>query len=200
MGKIILTVTILIIGGLWLWQAEKGQDDSLLITPNETAISSTSVAVEGTIVPLPTAGTQTHTASSVDVPADWQFYSNDVYGFSVYVPPDLVLREYDEGSGVRTFSFEKSDTQEGFQVFVVPYAEETVSEARLLMDIPSGVVREQVEIVIDGEKATAFFSQHALMGETREVWFIHDGYLFEVTTYKELDTWLAEIMQTWEFK
>ena len=33
----------------------------------------------------------------------------------------------------------------------------------------------------------------------REVWFIHGGYLYEVTTYKELDTWLGSIMQTWKF-
>ena len=36
-------------------------------------------------------------------------------------------------------------------------------------------------------------------GDTREVWFIHGGYLYEVTTYKELDIWLAGIMRTWKF-
>jgi hypothetical protein len=30
----------------------------------------------------------------------------------------------------------------------------------------------------------------------REVWFIHDHFLFEVTTYKELSGWLTDIMQT----
>ena len=37
------------------------------------------------------------------------------------------------------------------------------------------------------------------MGDTREVWFIHGGFLYEVTTYKQLDSWLAPIMQTWQF-
>jgi len=37
------------------------------------------------------------------------------------------------------------------------------------------------------------------VGQTRKVWFIHDHFLFEVTTYKELSGWLSDIMQTWRF-
>jgi hypothetical protein len=29
--------------------------------------------------------------------------------------------------------------------------------------------------------------------------FIHGGFLYEVTTYKQLDSWLATILQTWQF-
>ena len=39
----------------------------------------------------------------------------------------------------------------------------------------------------------------ATMGDTREVWFIHGGFLYEVVTYKELDDWFAGIMRTWKF-
>ena len=28
---------------------------------------------------------------------------------------------------------------------------------------------------------------------------LNGGYLYEVTTYKPLDTWLADIMKTWQF-
>ena len=44
-----------------------------------------------------------------------------------------------------------------------------------------------------------FFSKNGLMGDTREVWFTHGGYLYEVTTYKELDPWLSGIMASWKF-
>ena len=36
-------------------------------------------------------------------------------------------------------------------------------------------------------------------GASREVWFVHKGFLYEVTTYKALDSWLASIMLTWKF-
>jgi hypothetical protein len=53
--------------------------------------------------------------------------------------------------------------------------------------------------MIDGTQATMFYGTNAIMGDTREVWFIKGGLLYEVTTYQQLDTWLAQIMQTWQF-
>jgi hypothetical protein len=37
------------------------------------------------------------------------------------------------------------------------------------------------------------------VGQTREIWFIHNHFLFEVMTYKELDSWLNQILATWRF-
>jgi hypothetical protein len=54
-------------------------------------------------------------------------------------------------------------------------------------------------VTIDGVPATMFYGSNSVMGDTREIWFIHDGFLYEVTTYKQLDSWLAPIMQTWHF-
>jgi len=44
-----------------------------------------------------------------------------------------------------------------------------------------------------------FFGNNDVMGDTREVWFIHGGYLYEVTTYKPLETLLSQIIQSWTF-
>jgi len=48
-------------------------------------------------------------------------------------------------------------------------------------------------------RATMFYGNNPIMGDTREVWFINGGYLYEVATYKSLDTWLAGTMQSWKF-
>lgn len=125
-------------------------------------------------------------------------YLNHLLGFVVQYPEELAAREYGDGN-TSTVTFEDEKGEKGFQVFVVPYDEPTVSDARLKMDLPSGVVKEAVTVLIDGVEATAFFSANLVMGETREVWFIKNGYLYEVSTYKELDSWLAEIMRTWRF-
>lgn len=42
-------------------------------------------------------------------------------------------------------------------------------------------------------------SKDAVLGDTREVWFIRNGYLYEVTTLKPLEGWLQDIVQTWKF-
>ena len=43
------------------------------------------------------------------------------------------------------------------------------------------------------------YGSNSVMGDTREIWFIHAGLLYEVTTYKQLDSWLVPILQTWQF-
>lgn len=126
-------------------------------------------------------------------------YRNGEYRFALFYPTELSVISYDEGSGASSFTFMNSDSSEGFQVFVVPYGERQVSAARFKLDEPSGVLKEPIQVVVDNSPATMFFGQNATMGETREVWFIKNGYLFEVTTYKALDQWLSEVMKSWEF-
>jgi hypothetical protein len=47
--------------------------------------------------------------------------------------------------------------------------------------------------------ALAFHGFDAVMGQTYEVWFIKGDFLYEVSTYKELEPGLNEIMSTWRF-
>jgi hypothetical protein len=54
-------------------------------------------------------------------------------------------------------------------------------------------------VIIDGVPATAFYGSNSVMGDTREIWFIHGRFLYEVTTTNQLDSWLVPIMQTWQF-
>lgn len=126
-------------------------------------------------------------------------YRNTTYRFALFYPQALGVKEYDEGNGARTIVFQNVGAAQGFQIFVVPYGASQVSLARFKEDEPSGVVQEPQTIQIDGALATIFIGSNVALGDTREVWFLHGGYLFEVTAPKSLDAWLAHIMQTWEF-
>ena len=99
--------------------------------------------------------------------------------------------------GSRTITFESPDDEHAYQIFVVPYEESTITPERFSTDAPSGVMIDPKETKIDGAPAKSFFGYNDQMGETWEVWFIHDGFLYEVTTYKPLDGWLNSILQTW---
>lgn len=127
-------------------------------------------------------------------------YENRYHGFSLVYPRELQVREVAEESGARTIIFETVTREQGFQIYITPYAGANVTREQFLKDQPSGVYKEPQDIQVDGVPAIMFYGAVDLMGETREVWFIRNGFLFEVTTYKELDTWLAGIMQTWQFK
>lgn len=132
-------------------------------------------------------------------PEGFKEYRSEAYRFSVFYPSDLTVKEYKESGGAQTITFSNSGEEKSFQIFVLPYGENQVSEKRFKMDIPSGVIKEPVDVMIDNVRATAFFSTNSVMGNTREVWFIKNGFLYEVTTYKDLDSWIAGIMQSWTF-
>jgi len=147
----------------------------------------------------PTITAAVRMASSRTPPSGFKEYHQVTYHFSLFYPQELSVKEYKEPGTAMTITFYDAENEKGFQIFIVPYGEKQIAEQRFKLDIPSGVMHEPIEVTIDGVRAVAFFSTDAILGDTREVWFINHGFLFEVTTYKELDEWLAHLMTTWKF-
>ena len=133
------------------------------------------------------------------VPAGMLEYRSTQYNFSLLYPQELMVNEFPGSDGVITITFQNIKKKEGFQLFIAPYSESQVSDARFKQDEPSGVRELETNITIDGVTGAEFYSIDASLGATREVWFIHNGFLYEITTLKPLDSWLANILQTWEF-
>lgn len=132
-----------------------------------------------------------------EVPAGMREYRNTTYRFSLFYPSDLSVKEYDEGGGAQTITFQNPATIKGFQIFIVPYSDSQISQARFRADAPSGTMQSPQPLSIDGALATMFIGSNIHIGPTREVWFIHGGYLFESTAPQSLDNWLGAIMTTW---
>lgn len=126
-------------------------------------------------------------------------YRNEMYRISLFYPQDLQVEEAPGEGGTMTIIFEDDLGKEGFQIFVTPYNRDEITEERMALDIPSGVFLEPLDVMIDGTRATMFFSTNARLGDTREVWFIRNNFLYEVVTYRALDAWLSQIMATWRF-
>jgi hypothetical protein len=132
-------------------------------------------------------------------PAGWKEYRNTTYAISFFYPEGLSMKEFKETGSAMTVTFEDVADGKEFQMFIVPYANAEITTERIKLDIPSGVKEGEENIVVDGVRGTKFFSQDKLLGNTREIWFIHNGFLYEVTTHKELDAWMTDILATWRF-
>jgi len=145
------------------------------------------------------ATTTSEVTEARQTPEGWHEYRNERYHFSLLYPQELAVKEFDEGGGATTMIFQNPEEGQGFQIFIVPYIGQKISEQRFRRDAPSGVRKNPVDLQIDGVSATAFYSEHALYGETREIWLIHGGYLYELTTLKPLEGLLNEIVKTWKF-
>ena len=148
-----------------------------------------------------TSTTTEDVISSDILPDNTLEYRNTLHDFSLFYPDDLKVKEYDEGGSVQTVVIEDARGEKGFQIFIVPYSSQKITKERFKMDMPSGVMEEPTNIVIDSNiPATMFFGSNAILGKTREVWFVKDGYLYEITALAELDGWLADILVTLHFK
>jgi hypothetical protein len=158
-------------------------------------------------VPQPSEPSPTATTTQTGVetqeprqpPLGWRVYENERYHFSLFYPDALTIQEYDEGAGAITIIFQNPDKGLGFQLFIVPYSLDQVTDERFKRDVPSGVRKDLTNATVDGAVGAAFHSEHALLGETREVWLIKSGLLYEATAPRALEELLHEILQTWDF-
>lgn len=132
-------------------------------------------------------------------PQGMKEYRNERYRISLLYPEDLSVKEYKQDYGAMTIAFENKTTVKGFQIFVTPYNEPVVTKGRFRRDAPSGVMEMPVENLVGGAAATGFYGRDQILGETAELWFIHDGLLYEASTPKPDAAWFASIMETWQF-
>ena len=127
-----------------------------------------------------------------------QVYQSKDYGFSLEYPADLNTSEFYDNPDGDIIVFQNGST--GFQIFITSYDGGLITRDTILKDLPSTTVEDPKEVIIgDGIRALIFWSDSPKIGKTREVWFTRDGYLYEVSTYARLDTWLANIMKSWKF-
>ena len=134
-----------------------------------------------------------------EAPPGMRVYRSEHYRFELFYPQGLVLNEYEEGGGAMTITFQNIESEQGFQIFVLPYSDTQLSEDRFRRDNPSGVRQNPRDVAIDGANATTFYGTNALLGDTAEIWFIHGSYLFEVTAHKVQAEWLSDIIATWKW-
>ncbi len=136
-----------------------------------------------------------------EVPAGMQEYITQRFHFSILYPNMLAVKETIDPNGTLTvvFEYDNKDDPKGFQIYVQPYNLPQVTEERFKKDLPSGVRTHMQNVTIAGATGAAFYSQDPNLGDTREVWFLHNGLLYEVTTLKPLEAWFKPILQTWQF-
>jgi len=153
------------------------------------------------------------TDSAVNSAALTKEYKNDTYGFSLKMPEDFTATEIpDELSGGATLVLQNK-SGDGIQIIISPFDEDTgqgytLTKERILQDIPDMQIQDEQVVEIgpstgSGQvtyKGIAFLSDDEVFGgESRAVWFIFGGSLYQINTYARLDGLLQNIFSTWNF-
>lgn len=180
-GCICVAAAALLGGVLWWEQSQSAQSNA------DAAAVFTNAGVEGI-------------SAAAVVPEGSLAYQNTQYKFSLVYPKELSVSEYAEAAGSHTTSFEDASGEKGFQIFALPYKDIQITSSRIKEDTHGTAAGAPKEVILaSGVHALLFESSDPKLGRVREVWFLHGGYLYEVSTYLGLDEWLAGIMATWRF-
>lgn len=134
------------------------------------------------------------------VPPLAERYSNPAHRFALTMPAGFTVRESTDGV-VDTIVFE-NEKAEGIQVTVSPYEDVKVITADdIRRDIPDMAVDEAQPVEIGANHTgVAFKSDNASFdGASREVWFVFQGELYQISTYDRFDGLLRAMFATWQF-
>lgn len=127
-------------------------------------------------------------------------YTDPDLGFFVDYPEGFTVNDTGQDN-VKILVFSKKDSQESFQIFIMPYDEPgPITPERILIDQPKIVMKGPQTIDLAGEQALIFFSVDPDIGDTREVWFVHGDHLYQASTYAKYDELLSKVMATFKFK
>jgi hypothetical protein len=140
------------------------------------------------------------------VPPLTQSYANPTYGFSLMMPADFSAHESSDSGASSTSIVLQDESGNGIQITVSPFDEDTgggytLTADRIHQDLPDLEI-DDAQTVTVGPQYTglAFLSDNpAFDGNSREVWFVFRGNLYQVSTYAQLDPLLGAIFKTWQF-
>jgi len=174
-----ISACALIVGGAWAYfhfhsSSKVGQ-----------AASAAASAVQ--VVPAPPLG---------------QDYTNSDYHFSLRMPEGFHAGELPNDAGGKTIILQDTSGQ-GVQIYVSPYPDDikvlTMDDVR--GNIPDMQVSDAQEVDIGNNyKGVAFLSDNeAFDGASREVWFVFNKNLYQISTYARFDPLLKEMFGAWKF-
>lgn len=152
---------------------------------------------------VPTATEQTGMAQDMPVPPLSQSYKNDALRLSFSYPDGYAVREVGGEEGGTILIENPDDSGRGIQISITPFTDTdtAITAERVQEDIPDMVVEDvqPVSLGVAGQGAAFTSDNESFGGDSREVWFVVAGRLYQVSTYAAYDKVLQAIMGTWKF-
>jgi hypothetical protein len=132
-------------------------------------------------------------------------YQHPSLGFSFKHPSNFVVSTIPDTSGAEAVVVVNPETGIGVQILISSFdaGEINITPKMIQENIPDLKISEPQQVVIgDGTRSGVAFKSDSsnFGGASREVWFVYNGRLYQISTYAELDGFLQGLFATWEFK
>lgn len=147
----------------------------------------------------------TNTSSSSGQTEGTLPYLHGDNSFSFRFPDDLKFTNSAEdvnGETQETVIFTSNDNNRGFQIFIAPFdSKSDFSIEDVKGSNPELEISDSKNLAIGGEKAISFISK--IKGsnfDTLEIWFTHQGKIYQISTYPNFKGELLDILPSWKWQ
>lgn len=130
-------------------------------------------------------------------------FSDAAHGFSFGYPDPLKAGSQTDDNGNTTILVQDTASHVGFQVYITPWSNSavtTVSADDVAASLPDIQMHNPTQVSINGTPALAFQATDATFGDSRQVWFIRKGFLYQVSSYSSQDPLLEKVLSSWRWK
>ena len=149
----------------------------------------------------PTGGASPQAVAAISKYQYTEAYSSDKYGFSFKYPVKFSVNPM-SASGSDAFLVQDIPDKIGVQIVITPQTGNiSLSESFLRANLPNLKIGDSKEVKLaDGSTAISFSSDNpAFPGGSREIWFMHGGYLYQLSTYATQGDFLDGLFATLSF-
>lgn len=131
-------------------------------------------------------------------------YLHSDTSFEFTFPSDLKFSNLvggEDQATTETVLFSSLEKNKGFQIFIAPYS----STAPLTIEsIAANNKTMQIfdpgQVTINGEPGVIFLAgEKGSTATTREVWFTHQGKIYQISTYPDFEKTVLMILPTWKW-
>lgn len=124
-------------------------------------------------------------------------------GFTLELPEGFSAGKFDEeeNGAVGETALVRGPDGEQLQIYATAFEEEgQITPERIRKDLPNLVISTPQQVVLHGGmQALAFLSENESLGKTQEIWFAHNGFLYQLTTTAPLSKDVAGIIGSMKF-
>lgn len=169
----------------------------------QAGLSAEEIALLGSIAKNADGGNITIDQVGSDPTGGITIFQHPRLGFTLELPEVFsagIFEEEESGAAGETTLIRGPDAAE-LQIYATAFDEEgPLTPERIHKDLPTiSVVAPQQVVLHGGMTALAFLGENEALGKTQEVWFVHDGFLYQLTTTAPMGEEIAKIIGSMRF-
>ncbi len=135
-------------------------------------------------------------------PTDPTVYTHPVFGFTITAPEGFTVGNFPDGEDADATLVQDAAKKYGMQIYVRPFAEDgQLTAGRIHREIPDMKMENPMTVPVGaGAEGVAFYTVSDSGQKTREIWFVREKQLYQISADAQYDNITGSIMESWKWE